>query len=648
MAVVTMRQLLESGVHFGHQTRRWNPKMKRFIMTERNGIYIIDLQQSLSYIDTSYAFIKDTVAKGGTIMFVGTKKQAQQAIAEQATRVGMPFVNQRWLGGMLTNFQTVHQRINRLKELDDIDFDNVAGSGRTKKELLHMRREQIKLDKTLGGIRDMSRTPSAVWIVDTNKEHLAVEEARKLHIPIIAILDSNCDPDLVDYPIPGNDDAIRAVGLLTRVIADAVADGLIARSGAKSGDEADKAIGSDEPLADWERDLLQGQEGAKVDEAAVAATGGDTATEETPAAEATGAAAEATEAKQAETAAVETPAETAAVETPAETPAETPGRDPGRHRRRRCRRGRRARRDRGRAGRGCCRRGQRRGHRREGRRDGRREEGGLSVAITAADVKKLRELTGAGMMDCKKALEEAEGDFDKAAELLRIKLGKKAAARGAEREATSGLVATSGGALVELKSETDFVAKNADFVAAAQRIADAAAEAKASDTEALKSVPLDGKTVGEVVEELAITIGEKIELGQVAYFDGQSVVYMHKRAADLPPAVGVLVEYDGTDADAARGAAMQIAAMKPQYLSRDDVPADVVEKEREIGAAIAREEGKPEQAIEKIAEGRLNGFFKDVALLDQPSVTDSKKNVKAVLDAAGVEVKRFARFEVGA
>jgi small subunit ribosomal protein S2 len=289
-----MRQLLESGVHFGHQTRRWNPKMKRFIMTERNGIYIIDLQQSLSYIDNSYAFIKDTVAKGGTIMFVGTKKQAQQAIAEQATRVGMPFVNQRWLGGMLTNFSTVHQRINRLKELDDIDFDAVAGSGRTKKELLHMRREQIKLDKTLGGIRDMSRTPSAVWIVDTNKEHLAVEEARKLRIPIIAILDSNCDPDLVDFPIPGNDDAIRAVSLLTRVVADAVADGLIARSGGKTEGD-DKGIGTDEPLADWERDLLQGQDGEKVEQAAVAATGGDTATEETPAAEATGASSEGAE-----------------------------------------------------------------------------------------------------------------------------------------------------------------------------------------------------------------------------------------------------------------------------------------------------------------------------------------------------------------
>jgi small subunit ribosomal protein S2 len=222
----------------------------------------------------------------------------------------------------------VHQRINRLKELDDVDFDDVAGSSRTKKELLHMRRERIKLDKTLGGIREMSRTPSAVWIVDTNKEHLAVEEARKLKIPIIAILDSNCDPDLVDYPIPGNDDAIRAVGLLTRVIADAVADGLIARSGVKTEGDA-KGIGTDEPLADWERDLLQGE----ADKAAVAATGGDEKAEETPAVEATGAASEAAEAKDA-AATVEAPAaveraaapEAAAAEVAPETPAaeETP------------------------------------------------------------------------------------------------------------------------------------------------------------------------------------------------------------------------------------------------------------------------------------------------------------------------------------
>ena len=185
MAVVTTRQLLESGVHFGHQTRRWNPKMKRFIFTERNGIYIIDLQQSLTYIDRAYAFVKDTVARGGQVLFVGTKKQAQEAIAEQATRVGMPYVNQRWLGGMLTNFHTVIKRIQRLKELEGLDFDDIAASGLTKKELLGLRREKEKLERTLGGIRDMTRPPQAVWIVDTKKEHLAVDEARKL-IPSMA------------------------------------------------------------------------------------------------------------------------------------------------------------------------------------------------------------------------------------------------------------------------------------------------------------------------------------------------------------------------------------------------------------------------------------------------------------------------------
>jgi small subunit ribosomal protein S2 len=258
--VVSMKQLLESGVHFGHQTRRWNPKMKRYIFTERNGIYIIDLQQSLDYIDRAYEFIKETVAHGGTILYVGTKKQAQEAIAEQARRVGMPFVNQRWLGGMLTNFSTVYKRLRRLKELEEIDFGDVAGSGMTKKELLHLRREHDKLDRTLGGIRDMARVPSAIWVVDTKKEHIAVNEARKLGIPVVAILDTNCDPDEVNYPIPGNDDAIRSVALLTRVVADAVAEGLIARAGASSTDEkpAGSPIGTEEPLAEWERELLQG------------------------------------------------------------------------------------------------------------------------------------------------------------------------------------------------------------------------------------------------------------------------------------------------------------------------------------------------------------------------------------------------------
>lgn len=313
MAVVTMRELLESGVHFGHQTRRWNPKMKRFIFTERNGIYIIDLLQSLSYIDRAYEFVKETVAHGGSVMFVGTKKQAQEAIAEQATRVGMPYVNQRWLGGMLTNFSTVHKRLQRLKELEQIDFDDVAASGLTKKELLVLSREKAKLEKTLGGIRDMQKVPSAVWIVDTKKEHIAVGEARKLHIPVVAILDTNCDPDEVDYKIPGNDDAIRSVTLLTRVIADGVAEGLIARSGAAEAKGGEKVT---EPLPEWERELLE----RKAEEADTAATATDTPAEPAEVA----AAAQDAEAVEAEAVAPAEPGKVAEAGAPAAAPTEAP------------------------------------------------------------------------------------------------------------------------------------------------------------------------------------------------------------------------------------------------------------------------------------------------------------------------------------
>src|SRR6195952_4876183 len=253
MAVVTIRQLLDSGVHFGHQTRRWNPKMKRFILTERSGSHIIDLQQSLAYIDKTYDYVKETVAHGGIVLFVGTKKQAQGSIAEQATRVGQPYVNQRWLGGLLTNFQTVSKRLARMKELEELDFEDTAKSGFTKKELLIKKRELDKLHKSLGGIRNLTKTPSALWVVDTKKEHLAIDEAKKLGIPVIGILDTNCDPDEVQYPIPGNDDAIRSVTLLTRIVADAAAEGLIQRH-----QKPEEGAEPTEPLAEWEQELLQG------------------------------------------------------------------------------------------------------------------------------------------------------------------------------------------------------------------------------------------------------------------------------------------------------------------------------------------------------------------------------------------------------
>ena len=268
--------------------------------------------------------------------------------------------------------------------------------------------------------------------------------------------------------------------------------------------------------------------------------------------------------------------------------------------------------------------------------------------ITATDVKKLRDMTGAGMMDSKKALTEADGDMDKAVEILRVKGAAKAAKRGAERTASAGLVAAAEGAMIELNCETDFVAKSEQFQQLAADIVAHAAASKPADVQTLLAEKLaDGKTVEENISSLAAVIGEKLELGRVAVFDGQVASYMHRRASDLPPAVGVLVEYAGDDLDTARGAAMQIAAMRPAYVTRDEVPADIVSKEREIAEAKAREEGKPEQALPKIVEGRVNAYFKEVVLLEQPSVIDQKRAVSAVLDEAGVSVQRFARFEVG-
>ncbi|CAN5754045.1 30S ribosomal protein S2 [soil metagenome] len=286
MPVVTMRQLLEAGVHFGHQTKRWNPKMRRFIFTQRNGIYILDLQQTMSGIEKSYEFVRDLVAGGGTVLFVATKRQLQGPVAEQAQRAGMPFVNFRWLGGMLTNFRTIHERIKRMRELEELE-ESGGLDGFIKKEALKLRREREKLSRSLLGLRDMDELPNAVFILDTKKEEIAVREARKLGIPIVAVLDTNCDPDEVDFGIPGNDDAIRAGAILTRVIADAVIEGKSMRpAGAQTGDEsqvpeqpAEVLPGAAaQPKAEWEL-LLEAEEQAT--EETPAEEPGDAAQEET-------------------------------------------------------------------------------------------------------------------------------------------------------------------------------------------------------------------------------------------------------------------------------------------------------------------------------------------------------------------------------
>ncbi len=269
MAVVTMRQLLEAGVHFGHQTRRWNPKMKRFIYGERHGTYVIDIRQTVDYIESAYTFTRDLVANGGTVLFVGTKKQAQEVIQYQANRVGMPYVTERWMGGMLTNFETIKGRIGRLKELEAMEASGTFEL-LPKKEVLELNREHDKLQTNLGGIREMGKLPDAIWVVDTVIEEIAVKEANRLHIPVIAILDTNCDPDVVQFPIPGNDDAIRSSALLTRIIGDACADGLLLRASRSPDEElrvqAMQAASSEgggldasEPKAEWEIELERQQ-----------------------------------------------------------------------------------------------------------------------------------------------------------------------------------------------------------------------------------------------------------------------------------------------------------------------------------------------------------------------------------------------------
>jgi elongation factor Ts len=265
---------------------------------------------------------------------------------------------------------------------------------------------------------------------------------------------------------------------------------------------------------------------------------------------------------------------------------------------------------------------------------------------TAADVKKLRELTGSGMMDCKKALEESDGNVEKAVELLRIK-GAKDVGKRAERDTANGLVAAEGGTMVELNSETDFVAKSADFQALADKILRVAVDERPADLAALKAAKLDDGTVDEAVQALSARIGEKLELKRYITVDGPVALYLHRRSTDLPPAIGVLVSYEGDDADAARGVAMHVAAARPRFTTRDQVPAELLDNERRIAEATAREEGKPEQVLARIVDGRVNGYYKDVVLLEQPSVQDPKKTVKSLVDAAGLTVKDFARFEVG-
>jgi small subunit ribosomal protein S2 len=621
-----MRSLLEAGVHFGHRTRRWNPKMKPFIFTERNGIHIIDLQQTITRLNQAYEIVKNSVAAGGIVLFVGTKRQAQESLVAEARRCNMPYVEQRWLGGTLTNWPTIRQRIDYLLE---IERQQARGefSRLIKKEALQLEREIVRLNHRLGGLKEMRRLPNLLFIVDVRRDDLAVKEANILGIPIIAMVDTNCDPDPIDHVIPCNDDAIRAVKLIVATIANAALDGQTIYSTIQA--EEEEVTGGIEGVEDQER-YLGPSTLAKLQAAAAAEILEDEddayeyeeeELDELPLAAEAAALLE--EAEQVATAVEPAPdLQPPPEEPPSPAVAVT---EP-------------------------------------------KEESKMTApSVSTADIKLLRESTGAGVLDCKKALQETGGDIDKAIEFLRKK-GLSAAAKKASREANEGLVSAQvsadgqTGILLEVNCETDFVARTDDFKNFAAALLRQVETVPTLDTvERLLDAPyIDDptKTVATQLTDIIAKIGENMRLRQVARFtlegEGMLDAYIHPGSR-----VGVLVEVAGGDptdpqfTQLTHDVALQIAAAAPRYVTAEQAPADVIEAEKEIYRAQLAEDNKPPEIKERIVEGKLKKWYTEVALLNQEFVKDNKLTIAQLLTTYGkavgrqIEVKRFARFELG-
>ena len=580
MPTFTMRQLLEAGVHFGHHTRRWNPKMKPYLFGVRNGVHIIDLTKTVPLLEQALQQVREVVSNGGRVLFVGTKAAAAERIADAAKRCGQYYVNHRWLGGMLTNWQTISASIKRLRELDERLKGDVVGL--TKKEQLDLTRERDKLERSLGGIKEMGGMPDMLFIIDTNKEAIAVQEARKRGIPIVAVLDSNSDPDGIDYPIPGNDDAIRAVSLYCE---------LLVGRGARRHPRRDRGLGRRRRRA-WRAAGRGSPRGSG-----------------------------------------------------------RPWRRSGA----------------GRVGRAPHLPGLNGAGRKTGPNCTRwvaRTERDMAE-ITASLVKELREKTGAGMMDCKKALSETQGDLETAVDWLRTK-GLSAAAKKAGRVAAEGLVgvvaAGNRGAVVEVNAETDFVGRNETFqkfVAAAARIA----LDTGGDMTRIAAAPFPGtgRDVQGELTNLIATIGENMSLRRAAALsvsDGVVAGYVHNAVAPDLGKIGVLVALESTGDKAKLGAlakqlAMHVAAANPQSLTVADLDPAAIERERAVLAEKAGQSGKAADIIAKMVEGRLRKFYEEVVLLEQVFVIDGKSRVSKVVDEAAkqvgapVRLAGFVRFALG-
>ena len=622
MTAVSMRDMLEAGVHFGHQTRFWNPKMRPYIFGERNKIHIIDLEKSLPLYNDALNFLGRMAASGGTILFVGTKRAAQECIAAEAQRCAMPYVNRRWLGGMLTNYRTVKQSIKRLKELEALieegGLDRVS-----KKEGLSLQRELAKLERGLGGIKNMDGIPDVLFIIDVGYEKIAVAEAVTLGIPVVAVVDTNNAPDGVDYIIPGNDDAIRSIELYVSGAATAVLEGresaqLEVAAAVGSGKEADdesagtgKAARKKKPpvrkktVAAAKKSAPSGQ---PVGEPDAAGDGGEAAGTDGGAA----------------VAGAKLRGPTAEQPPPAMKSRRPTVKQPPMASRRRPERG----------------------------TDSSRERGGGSMRITAAMVKELRERTGAGMMDCKRALTEAEGDLEKAVGIMRLS-GQAKADKKAGRITAEGVVAIRRddtgrrAAMVEINCETDFVAKEAAFRGFVDAVCARVLAAEPDDLDGLAGMPLGGEGGPSVEEErrgLVAKIGENISVRRFVVIHskgGRLGSYLHGTR------IGVVVDLEGADDVVARDIAMHVAASRPVAVAEGDMPEEMLGREREILEAQVAESGKPAEIQRKMLAGRIAKFLKEVTLLGQPFVKDPDRTVKEYLGVSGAAVLRFERFEVG-
>ncbi len=617
MSVVTMKSLLESGVHFGHQTRRWDPKMSRFIFSERNGIHIIDLQKTIVEIKKAYDVIRKVVLSNKPVLFVGTKKQARAAIQREAEKCGQFYVNNRWLGGMLTNFTTIKKSITRLKKIEKMEVDGTFESI-TKKEKIVILKEKAKLEKNLGGIKDMNQLPGVLFIIDSKKESIAVAEAKTLGIPVVAVVDTNCNPDVVDYPIPGNDDAIRAINLFCSIISNACSD---------ADNEVGISIIADEEEADdISEKIIESVDAVAKDKEAIAEVTGDEETViEAPKAKSVKKEVSSSPKTVVKEEAEKVEKKTKKVETANESVVEEKGVEA---------------KDTEKA---------------DKKKETKKEVGGNAMTISADQVKKLRDVTGAGMMECKKALTEAGGDFDGAVKILKEK-GLADAKKRSDRDTKEGgvFIKDKGDkvAMILLGCETDFVSGNDIFKASKEKILDKVLSSKKEDLDFYK----------DDIQEVITQTKENVELKKVKYLDVAENQYVSTYIHGANK-IGVLsvfeidkpeIKSNDQFKEFALNICLHVAASSPYYTRKEEVPQNEIAEQKSIFDKQMEESDKPANVVENIVKGKIAKYLSEICLLDQKFVKDDKVTVeKYIADTAKalgakIEIKTFYRFTIGA